>query len=250
MIDTHCHLSSVDYEDLENIINTMKEKNIYGITNGIDEVTGNEAIELSKKYENIYSAIGFHPSEIEKIPNNYIEYIEENIKNVVAIGEIGLDYHYGKENIDEQKKLFESQIEIAEKYKLPVIVHSRDAIADTYDILKRHNVKGVLHAFSGSLEMANKFIKLGFKLGIGGVITFKKCNLKDVISNIDIENIVLETDSPYLSPEPFRGKKNTPLNLKYIAEYIANLKNMSCEEVIHITSNTACTLFDLNCKLC
>lgn len=250
MIDTHCHLSSIDYENLEDIITNMKKNNIYGITNGIDEVTSNEAIELSKRYNNIYAAIGFHPSEIEKIPDNYIEYIENNIKDIVAIGEIGLDYHYGKENMNEQKELFEKQVEIAEKYDLPVIVHSRDAIMDTYDILKKHNVRGVIHAFSGSLEMANKFIKLRFKLGIGGVITFKNCNLKDVIANIDIENIVLETDSPYLSPEPVRGKKNTPLNLKYIVEYIANLKNVSREEILCITNSTTCTLFDLNCKLC
>jgi TatD DNase family protein len=250
MIDTHCHLSSLDYDNLEDIIDNMNKENICAITNGIDEVTSDEAIELSKNYNNIYSAIGFHPSEIEKISNKYIEYIERNIKNIVAIGEIGLDYHYGKENMAEQKKLFENQLKLAEKYKLPVIVHSRDAIMDTYDILKKYNVRGVLHAFSGSLEMANKFIKLGFKLGIGGVITFKNCNLKNIISDIDIKNIVLETDSPYLSPEPVRGRENTPLNLKYIVDYLANLKKISCEEVINITNNTASTIFDLNSKLC
>ncbi len=250
MIDTHCHLSITDYNNLEEIINNMKKNNIFGITNGVDELSSNEAIELSKKYNNIYAAIGFHPSEVEKISNNYIEYIESNISNIIAIGEIGLDYHYGKENIDLQKKLFEDQLLIAEKYNKPVIVHSRDATMDTYEILKKYNVKGVLHAFSGSLEMANKFIKLGFKLGIGGVITFKNCNLKDVISNIDIKNIVLETDSPYLSPEPVRGTKNTPLNLKYIVDFIAKIKNISYEEVLDITTDTAVSLFDLNIKLC
>ena len=250
MIDTHCHLSSLAYDNLEDIIDNMNKENICAITHGIDEVTSDEAIELSKKYNNIYSAIGFHPSEIEKISNKYIEYIERNKKNIVVMGEIGLDYHYGKENMAEQKKLFENQLKLAEKYKLPVIVHSRDAIMDTYDILKKYNVRGVLHAFSGSLEMANKFIKLGFKLGIGGVITFKNCNLKNIVSDIDIKNIVLETDSPYLSPEPVRGRKNTPLNLKYIVDYLANLKKISCEEVINITNNTASTIFDLNSKLC
>ena len=250
MIDTHCHLSSVDYENLEELIKNIKENNIICITNGIDKMSNDEAIELAKKYNNIYAAIGFHPSEVEKISYNYIEYIEENINNVVAIGEIGLDYHYGKENIDLQKEIFERQLKIAEKYNKPVIIHSRDAMADTYEILKKYKVRGVLHAFSGSIEMANKFIDLGLKLGIGGVITFKNCNLKDVISKIDIKNIVLETDSPYLSPEPVRGKKNTPLNLKYIAKYISEITNKSYDEIVSTATNTSSSLFDLDIKLC
>lgn len=250
MIDTHCHLSYMDYDNLDSIIDEMKKMNVIGITNGVDEISSIEAIELSNKYDNIYAAIGFHPSEVEKIPDNYIEYIEENISKVVAIGEIGLDCHYGKENIVLQKNVFENQLKLAEKYNIPVIVHTRDAIMDTYNIIKKYNVRGVIHAFSGSYEMACKFVELGFKLGIGGVITFKNCNLKDVISKIDIKNIVLETDSPYLSPEPVRGKKNTPLNLKYIASFIANLKDLSLEDVLRITSDTSSALFDLNTKLC
>ncbi len=250
MIDTHCHLSAIDYDNLEELIVDIKKNDIICINNGVDKESNNEVLSLSSKYSNIYAAIGFHPSEVEKIESNYIEYIESNISNVVAIGEIGLDYHYGKENIQKQKELFENQLLLAEKYNKPVIIHSRDAIMDTYEILKKYKVKGVLHAFSGSLEMANKFIDLGFKLGIGGVITFKNCNLKDIISKIDISNIVLETDSPYLSPEPVRGKKNTPLNLKYIVQYISNLKNISCDDVIKITNDNANSIFDLDSKLC
>lgn len=245
MIDTHCHLTYNDYDNLESLILKMKEENIIGITNGCDLDSNIEALNLSKKYNNIYSAIGFHPEEIDNIPVNYIEYIESHIKEIVAIGEIGLDYHWEKDKKDLQQELFNKQLQISEKYNIPVIVHSRDAINDTYEILKKYNVKGTIHAFSGSLEMAKKFISLGFKLGIGGVITFKNCNLKEVIKEIDLSDIVLETDSPYMSPEPVRGRKNSPLNLKYIAEFIANIKGISTEEVIKITTSNAVSLFDL-----
>jgi len=245
MIDTHCHLSYYDYDNLDQIIEKIGNEGISVIINGTDLKSNDEAISISKTYSNIYASIGFHPEEVENISFNYIEYIESNIKNIVAVGEIGLDYHYTKENKDKQIELFENQLRIAEKYDIPVIVHSRDAIQDTYDILKKYKVRGSIHAFSGSLEMANKFIKLGFKLGIGGVLTFKNSNLKNVIKDIDMKNILLETDSPYLSPEPVRGTKNSPLNLKYIVKFISDLKGISYDEVISITSNNAIALFDL-----
>lgn len=245
MIDTHCHLFTSDYKELDSLLDNIKNVGIKCIVNGCDIVSNNEALELSSKYDFIYSAIGFHPSEVDNLPSNYINYLEENINNIVAIGEIGLDYYWVKGNKDKQIELFESQLKLAEKYNKPVIVHSRDAWNDTYNILSKYKVKGVIHAFSGSLEMANMFIKLGFKLGIGGVITFKKCNLKDVIKEISIEDIVLETDSPYLSPEPVRGKQNSPLNLKYIAEYISLVKDISYNDVCNITSSTASRIFDL-----
>lgn len=245
MIDTHCHLLSSEYDNLEEVLNDIEKSNIKCIVNGCDMLSNIESLELSKKYDFVFSAIGFHPSEIDSIPDDYINYIENNIDNIVAIGEIGLDYYWTKENKDKQKEVFENQLMLAEKYNKPVIVHIRDAIMDTYNILKKYKVRGVIHSFSGSIEMAKKFINLGFKLGIGGVITFKNCNLKDVIKELDISNIVLETDSPYLSPEPVRGKKNSPLNLKYIAEFISNLKDISYDNVCNITSNTATSLFDL-----
>lgn len=245
MIDTHCHLLSSEYDNLEEVLNDIEKSNIKCIVNGCDMLSNIESLELSKKYDFVFSAIGFHPSEIDSIPDDYINYIENNIDNIVAIGEIGLDYYWTKENKDKQKEVFENQLMLAEKYNKPVIVHTRDAIMDTYNILKKYKVRGVIHSFSGSIEMAKKFINLGFKLGIGGVITFKNCNLKDVIKELDISNIVLETDSPYLSPEPVRGKKNSPLNLKYIAEFISNLKDISYDNVCNITSNTATSLFDL-----
>ncbi len=245
MIDTHCHLFDSEYDNLDDILDKLNEEGIKCIVNGCDMLSNTDTINLSLKYPFIYASIGFHPSIVDNISEDYIEFIEENIDNVVAIGEIGLDYYWTKDNKEKQKEVFENQLKLAEKYNKPVIVHTRDSIADTYDILKKYNVKGVIHAFSGSLEMANKFIELGFKLGIGGVITFKNCKLRDVVKDIDIKNIVLETDSPYLSPEPVRGKVNTPLNLKYIAFYVANLKGITYDEVCSITTYNASNLFDL-----
>lgn len=245
MIDTHCHLLSSEYDNLKEILSDIEKTNIKCILNGCDMLSNIESLELSKKYDFVFSAIGFHPSVVDSVPDNYISFIEKNINNIVAIGEIGLDYYWTKDNKDKQKEVFENQLILAEKYNKPVIVHTRDAIMDTYNILKKYKVRGVIHAFSGSIEMAKKFINLGFKLGIGGVITFKNCNLKYVIKELDISNIVLETDSPYLSPEPVRGKKNTPLNLKYIAKFISNLKDISYDKVCEITTITAKDLFDL-----
>lgn len=245
MIDTHCHLLSDEYDNLEEILLELEKNNIKCIINGCDQISNIETLTLSKKYKNLYAAIGFHPENIDSLIDDYENFIENNIDNIVAIGEIGLDYHWVKDNKEEQIKLFESQLKIAEKYNKPVIVHSRDAIQDTYDILKKYNVKGSIHAFSGSLDMANKFIDLGFKLGIGGVITFKNCNLKDVIKEINLNNIVLETDSPYMTPEPLRGKKNTPFNLKYIAKFISDIKEVSIDVVYEETSLSATTIFDL-----
>ena len=245
MIDTHCHLLSDEYDNLEEILLELEKNNIKCIINGCDQISNIETLTLSKKYKNLYAAIGFHPENIDSLIDDYENFIENNIDNIVAIGEIGLDYHWVKDNKEEQIKLFESQLKIAEKYNKSVIVHSRDAIQDTYDILKKYNVKGSIHAFSGSLDMANKFIDLGFKLGIGGVITFKNCNLKDVIKEINLNNIVLETDSPYMTPEPLRGKKNTPFNLKYIAKFISDIKEVSIDVVYEETSLSATTIFDL-----
>ena len=244
MIDTHCHLFKEDYDNLEELLNEMKDKNIKAIVNGCDLKSNIETLDLSKN-ENIYAAIGFHPENIDDFKEEYLDFIVNNIDKIVAIGEIGLDYHWVSDNKEAQIKLFEEQLKIAEKYNKPVIVHSRDAIEDTYNMLKKYNVKGTIHAFSGSLEMANKFIKLGFKLGIGGVITFKNCRLKDVIKEIDLSNIVLETDSPYMSPEPVRGKKNSPLNLQYIVKFISEVKEISIEKVYEITNKEASLLFDL-----
>lgn len=245
IIDTHCHLSKKDYNNLDEVI-----KNIDGIIiiSGCDDETNGEVIEIVNNYETVYGTLGIHPEEIDKLTDNSFEFIERNLNNpkIVAIGEIGLDYYWNKENKQEQQKVFRKQLEIAKNYNLPVVVHSRDAIEDTYNILKDYKLKGDIHCFGSSLEMANKFIKLGYKIGIGGVLTFKNSlKLKEVLKNISLDSILLETDSPYLSPEPFRGKKNEPKNVEYVAKKIAELKNISFEEVVDITTSNAKSLFDL-----
>ena len=163
----------------------------------------------------------------------------------MGIGEIGLDYYYTKDNKEKQISLFKKQLSLAEKLSMPVVIHSREAFLDTYQLLSNFKGTGVIHCFTSNIENANKYIKLGFKLGIGGVLTFKNSNLKEVIRKIDLKSVVLETDSPYLSPEPFRGKKNTPSNVVLVAERIAEIKNLSLKEVGRITTLNASELFDL-----
>ena len=201
-----------------------------------------------EKYKNLYACIGYHPEVSNKIVEKDYETLEEMVKNnpkIVAIGEIGLDYYWNKNNKDKQREVFCKQLEIAEKLKLPVVIHSRDSINETYEILKKYKVSGVIHCFSGSLEMAKKFISLGFLLGIGGVVTFKNSKLFEVIEKLELTNIVLETDSPYLTPEPNRGKTNESSNIFYIAQKIAEIKNISLENVAKITTENAIRTFDL-----
>ena len=247
--DTHCHLSTEDYEDIDKVVANAKENKINRlIICGCDKNGIKEAVDIASKYENIYLEVGYHPSEAnittEEDINELIEIIKTNPK-VVAVGEIGLDYHWDKDNKDKQKELFKRQIEIAKEINLPVVIHSRDAFQDTYDILKETNAKGDIHCFSGNLDNAKMYIDLGFVLGIGGVLTFKNTNLKETIKELDLNNIILETDSPYLSPEPFRGQKNEPKNVYYVAEEISRLKNISLEEVSKITEENIKRVFKI-----
>lgn len=247
MIDSHAHILNEYYENIDELIEILKNNNIKKVINcssGYNEF--NEVIELSKKYKNfLYPAIGIHPENIDDI--NKINELENliNKNKVIAIGEIGLDYYWNKENKEEQKKLFNMQLDLAEKYNLPIIVHTRDSIQDCYDVLKNRKLKGVIHCFNGSIEMAKEFIKLGYKLGIGGVLTFKNSKLYQLIEKIDLKDILLETDSPFLTPEPHRGKKNNPSNVYYVAERIANIKNISIDEVINITYKNSFQIFNI-----
>ena len=244
LIDTHCHLSYEDYDNLDKII---REMNGIMIASGCDDKTNKEVLELVSKYDNVYGTLGIHPEEIDNINFDSFKLIEDNLNNpkIVAIGEIGLDYYWTKENIDKQKEVFERQVKMAEKYNLPVVVHSREAIQDTYDILKKYKVKGDIHCFSSSLEMAKEFIKLGYKIGVGGTLTFKNSKkIQEIVKLLDLENILLETDSPYLSPEPFRGKKNKPSNVYYVALKVSELKNIEVEKVIEKSRENAYKLFD------
>ena len=235
LIDTHCHLNKEYYENVETVINDAVSDNVeYLIVSSCSPENWEENINLINKYKNVYLNISLHPEYgNEEIDYDlYLEQMKKIIKSnskIIAIGEIGLDYHYDNTNKDRQKDLFIKQIMLAKEYKLPIVIHTRDATKDTIDILKKFTIKGIIHCFSGSLETAREYINMGFYLGIGGVVTFKNSKLKDVIKEIGLDSIVLETDSPYLSP--IRGNKNFPKNIKIIAEYIASLLNISVEEV-------------------
>ena len=252
MIDTHCHLSLKD-KNLDDVIKKMNNDII--IVSGADHESNKEVITLCNKYPNVYGTIGLHPDEADTYKQEYLDFVEKNITNkkIVGIGEIGLDYYYTKDNKDKQIKLFEQQINIALKYNKPIVVHSREAANDTYEIMKKNNtekIKSVIHCYSYSVEMAYKFIKLGSMLGIGGVVTFKNgTKLKEVVKEIDLNNLLLETDSPYLAPEPFRGTRNEPYNIIFVAREIAKIKNISEEEVLKQTTLNAVLQFDLNLDL-
>lgn len=246
MIDTHAHILSEFYDDIDELIEELKNKDIIKVINCADSIeTSKEVLNIYNKYEGyLLPAVGVHP---ENIDNSNLEDLENILKEhkVFAIGEIGLDYHYNDENKDEQKEYFIKQLDLAIKYDLPVIIHIREAMQECFDILKTRKNRGIIHCFSGSVEMAREYIKLGYKLGIGGVLTFKNSKLYEVIEKIDLKDIVLETDSPFLSPEPYRGKKNKPCNVLYVAKRIAEIKNIPLEEVINTTTATAKQIFDI-----
>ena len=249
-IDTHCHLSKEYYDDIESVLEENKKVDVTKlIVSGCDKESIVESFSLADQYDSILLTIGYHPSEADTITDNDLLLLREQLNNekVVGIGEIGLDYHYGKDNILKQKELFRYQLSLAEKLSMPVVIHSRDATMDTINILKEYpEVKGIIHCFSGSLETANIYISMGYKLGIGGVVTFKNSNLFKVVQSVGLDNIVLETDAPYLAPEPYRGKLNSSKYIPVIAERIAELLAVSVEEVARVTTKNAVYMFDLN----
>lgn len=247
MIDTHCHIFKEYYENIDLIVNNMEG---YMIVAGCDDNTNLEVIDLVNKYDNVYGVIGIQPEEVNKVSSKSYKIIEENITNpkIVGVGEIGLDYYWDDSNKEEQIKIFKDMLSIARKYNKAVVVHSRDAIQDTYDILKEYkDLKIDLHCYSGSLEMSKRFLDLGIKFGIGGVLTFKNSKvIKEVVEYLPLESILLETDSPYLSPEPLRGQQNVPNNIKIVAEKISEIKKVPVEKVLEITTKNAVSQFDLN----
>ena len=248
IIDTHCHIYNSEIENAEDIIKECSKNNIYMILNGIDPKSNKEVLELASKYDNVYAALGYDHSVVNDITEEDIKLLDEQLNNdkVIAVGEIGLDYYWVKDNKDTQKELFEKMLNLAEKHNLPVIVHAREAVQDTYDILKKHKVIGSMHCYQGSKEMAKEFIKLGFYIGIDGPITYKNNKKhKEMIKEIDINHILIETDSPYLSPEPVRGKQNTSMNLKYIIKTISDELNISNEEMLKILEKNTKKLFNI-----
>lgn len=247
-IDTHCHLFKDYYEDMDNIICKIKNRGIIAlINNGCDSKTNQEVLSLLDKYDFMYGAIGIHPDYADNYNEDDLKYIMDNIgvEKIVAIGEIGLDYHYDNFSKEKQITLFKAQLKIAEKNNLPVIIHMREATNDVLNILKEYRVKGVIHCFTGSVETANILIKMGFFLGINGVVTFKNCNLINTIKEIGIDHIVLETDAPYLTPVPFKSEKNDSSHVVDTANFIANSLGIDVKKLADITTNNAKSLFDI-----
>ncbi len=250
LIDSHCHLSKEYYSDIDKVIKEDREAGVDGIiVSSCDVLEYDEVIEYSKKYDLIYLSLGIHPEYASNIKEKDLKRLESlllSTPKVVALGEIGLDYHYTKDEKIQQQELFRKQLKLAEKLSLPVVIHSRDASQDTINILKEYpKVKGVIHCFSGSLETANIYIKMGYKLGIGGVLTFKNSKLGEVVKNIPIESIVIETDSPFLTPDPYRGKKNSSKYLPYILKKISEIKGINYEECEKIIVNNTKSTFNM-----
>ena len=251
-IDTHAHLFKEYYSDLDDVILECLNNGVNKIiVSGCDMASNKEVLELVSKYDCIYGTLGFHPTELDDFKDEYFDWLEDNINNrkIVGVGEIGLDYHYGDTNRELQKMVFKRQLDIASRNGKPIVVHSRDAIGDTYNILKDYKLRGSIHAFSGSVEMAQEFIKLGYMIGVGGVVTFKNAkNIKEVVKSVPLAYILLETDSPYLTPEPYRGEVNSSKNIPLIANKIAELKEVSNIDVSRVTSDNAERIFDFSSK--
>ena len=251
MIDTHSHINMIEGTPLESVIQNA-------IENGVDKIIVpsaypkdiDDVIKLVNRYDNVYGMLGVHPTEVKDWTDDLADKIREYSKNpkIVAIGEIGLDYYWDKSFNDLQKEIFIKQIKLANELNLPISIHDREAHKDTFDILKEHNKnsKIVMHCFSGSVEFANECIKEGMYIAFGGVVTFKNAvKMKEVAINIPLDRLLLETDAPYLTPVPFRGKENQPAYTKYVAEEIAKLRNITVNEINKATTQNTFEVFGI-----
>lgn len=251
IFDTHAHYDDEAFEsDREELLNSMHEGGVLGIVNASADINSSlSSVKLSEKYPYVFAAVGVHPENLDGLSEDYTEQIKKiatEHKKVVAIGEIGLDYHFRLDNKEKQIEVFENQVKLANSLDLPVIVHDREAHKDTFDILKKYNPKGIVHCFSGSVEMAKEIVKLGMKLGIGGVLTFKNAKtIVEVVKQIPLSYLVLETDAPYLAPVPFRGKRCNSSYIKFVAEKIAEIKNISAQEVYKETFKNALEVYNI-----
>lgn len=250
IFDTHAHYEDEQFdEDRDDLLRIMPQNNVaYVINQGINITTSKKAIELAEKYDYFYAAVGIHPEEVGAKENlDEIKRLATHNK-VVAIGEIGLDYYWDISTKEIQLDYFKKQLDLANELNLPVVIHDRDAHKDTLDTLKSTtlNSSGVVHCFSGSLEMAKELLKMDFYLGFDGPVTFKNARVAlEVLAYIPLDKILIETDSPYLTPVPFRGKRNNSMYLTYIIDKIAEIKQMSSDEIAEITFNNARKLFRL-----
>jgi len=251
IIDSHCHLYDEKLkEDLPRILKEISEQNIFCVCCGADVKTSKECCVLAQKNSNIFATVGYHPEYVCAFKVEDISRLETlaKEKKVVAIGEIGLDYHYEKESINRQKEMLISQILLADKLGLPCVFHVREAMGDFLEIIKKYQKylkhSAVVHSFSGSVEVAKIILDFGFYLGINGIVTFKNAReILDVVKSVPMERILIETDSPYLSPEPKRGKNNEPKFVEFVAKRVAEIKGLSVEEVIKKSAENTRKLF-------
>jgi TatD DNase family protein len=250
LIDTHSHIDMPDYENPDDIVSAAKSFGVEKIIiPSVDRNSFERVIELANKYEGVYCALGIHPTEANKVKDEDFDKIAElaSNKKVVAIGECGLDYYWNKSFTDEQKSALKKQIQIAKALKKPLLIHDREAHGDCFEILKDiTEIPTVMHCFSGSLEFANKCIKKGFYIALGGVVTFKNAKkVHEIAAKIPLEKLLLETDAPYLTPEPHRGERNEPAYVKFVAQRIAELRGISFDEVAEITTKNAQKVFGI-----
>lgn len=246
IIDTHAHYDDEQFDiDREELLSSLESEGIAAVINASASVhSWDKVLELTTKYPFVYGMIGVHPDEVGELDEESFARMEKLVSEpkIVAVGEIGLDYYWDKESHEQQKEWFIRQLNLAREKNLPVNIHSREAAADTFEILKEYGqgLKAIIHCYSYSKEMAMEYIKMGYLIGVGGVVTFKNAKkLKEVVQAVPMEQIVLETDCPYLAPTPYRGKRNSSLYLPYVAEAIAELKGMTAEEVIKQTEENA-----------
>ncbi|MDO4473640.1 MAG: TatD family hydrolase [Eubacteriales bacterium] len=252
IFDTHAHYDSEQFdEDREELLASMQENGVGTIVNVSASYESCFRVpEMAKRYPFMYAAVGVHPDEVGDLSEENFRKMKGQFQNekVVAVGEIGLDYYWDNEPRDVQKKWFIRQLELARELDLPVLIHSREAAADTMEIMKEHGqgLRGVIHCYSYSAEMAVEYVKMGYYIGVGGVVTFKNGRkLKETVLKIPLESIVLETDCPYMAPVPFRGKRNQSSYIQYMAQEIASLKGVSVEEVIAVTEANARNLYQI-----
>lgn len=253
IFDTHAHYNSRQYEeDRDQVLQGLKEAGVEKVVNVAAEWESLEAtLKLTQEYPFVYGTVGIHPDHVGELNPEKLEIIRRMSREdkILAIGEIGLDYHWMVSPREVQKEWFIRQLELAKEEKLPVVIHSRDAARDTYEIMRdvhAGSTNGVLHCYSGSVEMAREYVKLGYYLGIGGVVTFRNAKvLKRVVEEIPLSHMVLETDCPYLSPVPYRGKRNSSDRLTYVADAIASIKGCDREDVEGITWENAHRLYGL-----
>lgn len=246
IFDTHSHYDDIKFDEVrDELLSSLESRNVGKvITCGVDMPSSLRSKKLAEKYDYIYFAAGIHPENMdEACDTDFIKDLSEHEK-CVAVGEIGLDYYFDPSSAEKQKQVFEKQLILSKELNLPVIVHDRDAHADTLELLKKHRPKGVVHCFSGSPETAKEIVSLGMYIGIGGVITFKNSKrLPEVAKELPLDRILLETDCPYLAPEPFRGKLCNSAMIEYTAKRLAEIRNISYEEVLEATFENAVNLF-------